>query len=217
MTPPIPDWMKNTRVSGYTNIYELLPNEPRVYGTESLFGDWNGRVLLLAQDFAPAQFVKDRIANGDADPFRHEPRLRTNISLLRHTQSIRYSDDPLTCGVLYGSALAGLCKNEGGFRGKLDNIASAAEYGSRVLRHTIQHMKRLQVVVALGNEPSAMIAATLCDGVDWKLARDSNTPVRTREGFYVVFASHPVASIKREVVRQRWNTVASLLLRTQAA
>ena len=29
----------------------LLPDEPAVYGTETLYGDWAGALLVLAQDF----------------------------------------------------------------------------------------------------------------------------------------------------------------------
>jgi hypothetical protein len=47
MTPQLPEWVRSYRLAGYRNIYELVPLETRLYGTESLYGDWNGDLRLL--------------------------------------------------------------------------------------------------------------------------------------------------------------------------
>jgi hypothetical protein len=59
MTLEIPESIRSFKHRHYTNIYELYPNERRLYGTESLFGDWDGELLLLAKDFAPARLIEE--------------------------------------------------------------------------------------------------------------------------------------------------------------
>ncbi len=82
-TPPLPDWIVTAQVSGYTNAHELLPEEARLYGTETLYGDWGGQVLLLAKDWGPSSILRERIQAGDARPWRHEPAMLTNARLQR--------------------------------------------------------------------------------------------------------------------------------------
>ncbi len=217
MTPPIPSWMRNARVQGYTNIYEVLPHEKRVYGTESLFGDWAGHVLILAQDFAPIRLVHERMRMGEREPFRHAERMQTNIRLIQHTKVIRRSDESASCGVLYGSAFAGLCKLDREVRGPLPSRKLAMEYGASVLRYVIENMPNLRSVVGLGSVPNAMMTEVLSPSSDWKAAREACEPVTTRAGLKLVFAAHPVSSTKREVVERRWGLVARTLSELNAA
>ncbi len=66
MTPPLPSWIREANVHGYTNLFALLSDESRLFGTEYLYGDWNGRALLLAKDFACSRVVRERIEPGSA-------------------------------------------------------------------------------------------------------------------------------------------------------
>lgn len=64
--PNTPDWIKQIRVPLYQNIYELFEKfelgEPkRQFGTETLCGDWKGDILIVAQDFANAQYIRDQV------------------------------------------------------------------------------------------------------------------------------------------------------------
>ena len=67
-TPPIPNWIKALRVPGYRNIYEYELGQQNLHGTEMLFGDWSGELLLLAKDFAPSEYVENRIRAHDPMP-----------------------------------------------------------------------------------------------------------------------------------------------------
>ena len=51
-TPPLPNWITEADVPGYVAAHRLCPGEPRLFGTESLYGDWGavGAVPLLACD-----------------------------------------------------------------------------------------------------------------------------------------------------------------------
>ncbi len=54
MRSKIPDELRDTKINGFVNAYSLLPSgEPKLFGTETMYGDWNAHTLLFAQDFAP--------------------------------------------------------------------------------------------------------------------------------------------------------------------
>lgn len=143
-TPPIPQSIRGLQVEGYTNVYEIVPTATRLYGTESLFGDWNAPLLLLAQDFAHASFVRERVDSNHPDPYSHKDGLRTNDNL------IELSKDAVRDGALYGSALGPLLKNGNGLGASLPNRARAMQAASTIVRFTIDNMPNLRVVVCLG-------------------------------------------------------------------
>src|SRR5262245_25967632 len=106
-TPLLPDWIRNADVHGYVAAHQLCPTETRLFGTESLYGDWGGRVLVLAQDFGPMRMVLDRIASCNARPFSHKDGMRTNDRL-------QHLAGPLcAAGLVYGSALGNLLRCHG--------------------------------------------------------------------------------------------------------
>lgn len=216
MTPPIPASIKEARVQGYVSIYEILPNETRLYGTESLFGDWNGEVLVLAQDFAPVRYVQERIAKGCEDPYSHNPKMQTNQRLIRSVAGIRRSPEAATCGILYGSALASLCKENESVRSTLTNQSKASHFGQDALRFTIANMPNLRVIMCLGTLASEMVAQEICGEIDWKTFRDTNRAAVGSQGRLVVFASHPMASVRREITQLRWCLVQNALGNTAA-
>ncbi|MCC6428370.1 MAG: hypothetical protein IT435_16305 [Phycisphaerales bacterium] len=110
-TPLIPDWIKTFRHRDYVNVYERIPGESRLFGTETLFGDWNAPVLLLAQDCGVVEDLDKRIASGHPTPHGHGVGLPTNTKLIRLAGSIGQPK-------LYGSALASLWRRCGGKRRK---------------------------------------------------------------------------------------------------
>lgn len=101
----VPDWIKPLRAPGYTNPFEIAPAAPTGYGTEQFLGDWSGKLLLLAQDFAPAAKLRSLKEDGltDARVYRHsdgdsrfgQSGLKTNRAIAR---------------AAFVSTLAGLCR-----------------------------------------------------------------------------------------------------------
>jgi hypothetical protein len=57
--PEVPDWVRAyVPPTGWTNVFSLVPSNDHLYATETLFGDWSGRTLLLAKDAAPTQIIR---------------------------------------------------------------------------------------------------------------------------------------------------------------
>ncbi len=186
-TPELPRWIREAQVRGYATAHRLVAGERRLFGTETLWGDWSGRVLVLAKDWGPSRLLRERVAAGEATPWRHEPRMLTNRRLMRlaalagigcaSVSSERASDEGRArvmsdasergCGALYGSALVNLLREDGRVSGSLPNRRAALQYGVEVLRFVRTHMPALEFVVCLGRE--AREAAEAAFGVS---ARD---------------------------------------------
>lgn len=193
-TPPLPYWIRDASVEGYVTAHALVPGETRLYGTESLFGDWDAPVLLLAKDFAPSRLLHERLAEGDPRPYRHVPDLRTNVRLRMLVGALCRSDDPERCGLLYGSALANLLRDDGRWSGALPNRREALAYAERAFAFTLAHMSRLEAVVCMGREAARAAAAVPASG-----------GVRRFE------VPHPAARVSNEHHREAWEPVIAAL------
>lgn len=151
-TPPLPDWIRSARVPGYITAHVRLPGVTRLFGTETLYGDWDGQVLLLAKDFAASRVLEERLARGEPDPYRHG----TDSESLTNRRPKRFLP-LLGCGsgsegFLYGSALANLLREDGEMSGSLPNRREALPYGMAVLTFVVSHMPNLRVILCMGWE-----------------------------------------------------------------
>lgn len=158
---PLPEWLTSYRQPPYRNIYEICPQERFVFGTESLYGDWDAELLILAQDVGPAdEFEKLRDA-GHPHPFAHRefrpgfPRYDpaagmggagTNKTIFRLAEHV-------SCTKLYGSALIGMCRPGADYHGTLPRPTLVRDFCVRVLRWAIdpERMPKLRAVICLGN------------------------------------------------------------------
>jgi len=204
-TPTIPSWIREFRTPAYTNIYELCPEETRLFGTESLYGDWSAEVLLLAKDFAPRRIVEQRLAEGESRPFRHAPEMKTNRMLQRYAE-------PFGDCLLYGSALAGLLRNDGKVRGSLPDRAAVMPWAARVLDFTIQNMPNLKAVACLGADAWDCTRRALeLPAHDWKTRRLEQRPVLVR-GLQLHALAHPSTFPGgRATVEADWSAMFSRL------
>jgi hypothetical protein len=169
-TPPLPDWIKGAEVRGYVAAHRVVAGERRLYGTETLFGDWGGEVLLLAKDWGPARILRERMARGEASAWRHDPRMRANRRLVK--LAAECGVEPGEHGALYGSALANLLREDGRVSGALPNRAEALEYGVEVLRFVRAHMPALATVVCMGREAWECAATAFGGRGEWREVRD---------------------------------------------
>jgi len=207
MTPSLPTWLTTFALPGYTNAYSLLPAETRLYGTESLYGDWNARILLLAKDFAPSRILRDRITAAHPRPYSHEPTLKTNVRLQQLTGHLALSPDPTACGLLYGSALASLCRDDGRMSGTLPSRTAALAFGARVLTFALNHLPCLRAIVCMGEEAWLVTAATLGINADWRDSRESCAIVRVNR-ISIIAAYHPAARVAHAESQRAWEQVS---------
>jgi hypothetical protein len=204
--PVLPCWIRNTRVDGYRVAHEICPDETRLYGTEDLYGNWNGRVLLLAKDWGPSCILGRRLMCGDPRPYYHGPKMKANRPF------VAFAGPHAHLGLRYESALANLLRDDGRTRGTLPKRDAAIEYGIRATRFTVDHMPNLRWIVCMGNEAWECATGALGLQGDWRPHRDSGTPLDR-----LIAAFHPSARISRERAQVARDLMARLAEQDVAA
>ncbi len=176
LTPKLPPEIREFTHSACTNVYQLLPREGKLYGTETLvgrdgtpepswqYGDWNNaELLLLAQDASNADLIKQRRDEGHPDPFcAFDWRESTDGN--ETNRNLHWLAQQIGCPKLYGSAYAGLLKH--GDRGaKPPRSPQIAAHKEWVLRWVVDRERtpKLRAVACLGSQAKALVAKVLCN------------------------------------------------------
>lgn len=185
----------------YVNIYSLpgQAGQDRVFGTESLYGDWHGRALLLAKDYAPVRVIHARMQRDDPDPYRAGCRCKkgwdgpdgmgyaTNHRLAALTGG-------LNVGMVYGSAFGGLMRGWSAHRGNLKGFREVAEdYAKPLIDAVMASMPNVAAVACLGADAWQCVTQLAQQRAEFPEHRDRSMPIDL--GGIPAFAlPHPVHS-----------------------
>ena len=163
---------------GYKNINELVPDiHNQLHACETLFGDWDAQLLILAQD--PANFAKietlHRVEGREA--YRHDHALRTNITLqsclsayLRNVDTRRkIRRTNRNCGVFYANAIW-LLKASDGMQGRLSNLDAVMKACDPVFSATLQALKNVKCIIAVGQKAYGFLSRHTPLDPDWRNA-----------------------------------------------
>lgn len=164
-TPTIPPWIRAFNHPDYINVYSFdrLREEPKLFCTETLFGDWDAPTLLLAKDAAPAHVISARIEDDDPNPWRHGVRGHDPMGF-QTNERVEELSGYFTGSKLYGSALAHMLKEDEKTSGSLAGFSSGQlqDHLRCVLEFVVQDMSNLQAIVCLGNEAHRLVSS--CPG-----------------------------------------------------
>jgi hypothetical protein len=163
------------KAEGYRNINELYKQNNQLHACETLFGDWDAEVMILAQDAANFNTLKQLKASSDENPFKHSPKNRTNKNLYEIIRSLEIFktgeyDMPNNkkCGLYYANAIW-LLKDTDGMSGSLTNTKEAYKENKKVFDATISNLPRLKLILTLGEHAFNFIK--FCSGdqisIDW--------------------------------------------------
>jgi hypothetical protein len=148
---------RHLTLGGYRNINQLYPQVDRLHCCETLFGDPQAEVLLLAQDAAHVSRFEAAMAKDPAqNPFRHDPHLPTNAYLFEYLRKYfdvgRSTEDPNNrgCNIYYANAIW-LLKEGDSAQAAVKQEGKALEVSLPVLTATVNQLVRLRVVIALGS------------------------------------------------------------------
>lgn len=207
-TPEIPDWIRGFRAQPlYTSIFEIYPNERRLYGTEDWHGDWNARVLFLAKDAGSSRIFRPISSGGRGWAWITNPARPTNRNLAPLLNS-------LPNGKLYASFLGPLLRNDDQESGNLPMTSSVARFATDLFLWTASEMTNMDTVAVLGRE--AWLVVTRAVGhaetfADWKRRHSSGEPLqvsiagKTRS---LVSLYHPARiSSERLLVQPGWSWI----------
>lgn len=220
-TPAIPDFIKAIRHDGYKNIFEfddgVFPKsqEKNLWGTETLCGDWDGKLLIILKDFAPTGHFEDR---HDVRPrYSHTIDSQTNGNLVNFLSNANHALDKsgiknTSCGILYISACFLLkCGNR--LRTKIS--ASALEKSWPVIKFTIANMPNLKDIALCGTHAFKSFERF---GGAFREKRSEplyrKEPIKWSPGekpYNLHVTCHPtnvaVNSFGRDANQEKWNTI----------
>lgn len=200
-----------------------------LYPTETLFGDWNGEILILAQDALPAsslkQIISDHLQKGEPKEFawRHANReihddkkgYNTNESLRRLVE-----DYAKGYGILYGSAASHILYDDGCekysqvLRGFKDD--QLQNHLIKVLDWVIQNMPNLKCIMCLGEKAWQVANSTGNTEFinDFKLMRQEGKHIATtisQKNITIIPAYHPAARVSNQERERNWKNLFELL------
>lgn len=216
--PHIPDWIRCYKPPlGWTNVFDLVPSNQSLYGTETLFGDWAGETLLLAKDGAPTGVIRDLRDRGDPQPWRHAQRELGDRGGFRTNERLVALAADLPGGKLYGSATANLLFDDPGWSRSLGGFFEPPlhDYFKRVLAWVLGSMPNIRRVACLGNEAWFLTCHTIGArdaSRQYSYHRDQCQPVRGAIGTKPVIAHalyHPAARVSHNSKIDGWRRMAS--------
>lgn len=188
ITPEIPDEIKRLSADSYKNIFDFRLGNENLFGTETLCGDWNGDLLVVAKDFAPSVVIENRRVSGEDQPYHHDPAFPTNIRLvdllnLNGREVTKEGQGNTKCGVLYMSACF-LLRADGKVSGTLPKgWEPSARY---VLQFVLDKMPNLRKIACLGSDSFEFVTYFLTGKKhSWRANLIARKPVMSSE--YAIF------------------------------
>ncbi len=147
---------KDIKLEGYRNINELYEQHNQLHACETLFGDWDAEVMILAQDAANFNTFKKMAKESHGNPFRHSPKIKTNQNLYEVINSLKIFDlgsyeipNNKNCGLYYANAIW-LLKDSDGMSGSITNTKDAYEENKKVFDATVSNLPKLKLILTLG-------------------------------------------------------------------
>lgn len=215
----VPEWITTyVPPAGWTNVFALVPSNQNLYGTETLFGDWNGRTLLLAKDGAPTHVIRNLRDLGDPQPWRAAERARGDVGGYRTNETLVRLASDIDGGILYGSATANLLCDDPRWSRNLPGFFEGPlhEYLKRVLRWVLETMPNVQQIACLGAEAwylTSIVLGHQGEARDFARYRGhgrglSSDHLGKKITAYALY--HPAARVSDFDKRKGWTSLSSL-------
>jgi len=214
--PKVPDWIKtHIPPRGWTNVFTLVPSNEHLYGTETLFGDWDGQTLLLAKDGAPTGVIRELRDKGEKRPWRHAQRELGDSGGYKTNENLAAAAATLPGGKLYGSATANLLCDDPRWSRSLPGFRTGPlhEYLKRVLEWVLESMPNVERIACLGQEAwflTSIVLGRADLSSKFTRARNSCEPLigNCRGKQLSVFALfHPAARVPDNAKRACWSAM----------
>lgn len=204
-------------------------NANHLYPTETLFGDWNGQILLLAQDALPAPSLKSVIN-------LHLSRGDTRECAWRHADNVKFGDKAgwktnntlinlmkvyaPELGAVYGSAAAHMLYDDG--QTKYSQILRGyyspelQKHLIKVLEWVISNMPNLKYIMCLGAKSWNLVMRANSEKciADYKQLRVEGgyTKVKiSNKNILVIPAFHPAARVSKVAIEYNWIVLNKLI------
>jgi hypothetical protein len=210
-------WLRSFRAQPhFTSIFEIYPNETRMYGTQEMYGDWDAELLLMAKDAGSSRIFLPQTEGGRGWRWTHDPSRPTN----RNLEGIARD---LGCPLFYASFLGPLLRNDDQESGPLTITAETRVFIERLFGWTVRRMSKLKTVAVLGNDAWRELAVAAGVGTEasrWKERHLSGQPLSIELAGKKIslFALNHPSRIPAATLRQQpgWKRIVSLHGRGEA-
>jgi hypothetical protein len=162
-------------LEGYRNINELHKQHTQLHACETLFGDWNAEIMILAQDAANFKTLQELKMKDNMNPFRHSPGNRTNKNIFEIINSLKRFNlgdyvmpNNLNCGLYYANAIW-LLKDSKDMSGAITNTNESYKINSQIFDVTINNLTKLKLILTLGEHSFKFLTHFFSDQIkmDW--------------------------------------------------
>jgi hypothetical protein len=206
-TPPIPTKFRTFRAQPhYTSIFEIYPDETRIYGTEDWHGDWSARVLFMAKDAGSSRIFKPLAKGGRGWNWVTNHARPTN-------RNLRPLIDSLPGEKLYGSFLGPLLRNDDRESGDLVIDESIRAFVQELFQWTVSQMPNLDTVAVLGKDAWRELTLAIRSPEEsnrWQVRHLSGKPLLVNiagRSIHLVALNHPARIVGPKLMEQpgwRW-------------
>lgn len=204
-------------------------NVDHLYATETLFGDWNGQILLLAQDALPAPSLKSVIDF-------HLSRGDTRECAWRHADNVKFGDKAgwktnnslknlmkvyaPELGAVYGSAAAHMLYDDGqtNYSQTLRGYYSPElqKHLIKVLEWVISSMPNLTYIMCLGSKSWDLVIHANSEEckADYKQLREKGGYTKVKissKDILAIPAFHPAARVSKAAIEYNWIVLNKLI------
>ena len=178
MTRKLGNEFKHVQLEGYRNINELYEQDSQLHACETLFGDWNAEVMILAQDAANFSTLKKLKDTDHRNPFRHSPTNNTNKNLHDILSGLNRFDmgefcspNNRNCGLYYANAIW-LLKDSRDMSGAITNRQLVYKKNYEIFLATLSNLPNLKLILTLGELSFSFVRNFFNQQIDqsWHLA-----------------------------------------------
>lgn len=196
----------------YRNPNEFQDMSNRLHVCETLFGDFNAKLMILLQDAADEETLLNQKILTPESPLRHSPQIGTNKKLVKWFKDFFEVDiegrNAKQCGIYYANAIW-LIKKGSDISSPIylqDRVLKACE---PVLDATISNLRELKLILAFGKSAFLALKGKFNIQESWEDALAKNLLIDVGKGFKIGAINHPRASVPSLVTQAR---IKSLLI-----
>lgn len=196
----------------YRNPNEFQDMSNRLHVCETLFGDFNAKVMILLQDAADEETLVNQEKLTPGNPLRHGPNIGTNKKLVKWFKDYFEVDvegsNAERCGIYYANAIW-LIKKGSDISSPIyvqDKVLKACE---PVLSATISNLKELKLILAFGKSAFLALKSKFNIEESWENALKKNSLINVGTNFKIGAVNHPRASVSSLLTQQRIKNLLS--------
>ena len=186
---------KNGLEDWYLNPNNFQDMSNRLHVCETLFGDFDAKLMILLQDAADEQTLLNQKKKTPESPLRHNPEIRTNKKLIVWLKDYFNVDidgvNAKNCGVYLANAVW-LIKKGYVMRAPIRKKKAVLIECSPVLDATIANLKNLRLIMTFGQIAYESIALKFKITLTWHEALKQEGAIKV-EGYVVGAFPHPAA------------------------